>query len=133
MSKIMIMLDFRDHLSGDSSSKVMSRQQDKLIAFKCLSKSQEVISAGLGGVPMKRMINGAVSDISHALVKPAAMMAGMAGMGGMLTPGPGSELPSPGVDFVLVPGGTVLLSSGATNLLKTNSGSLQVSPTHFSL
>merc|ERR1719479_25729 len=72
----------RDNLGGADVTKVMSRQQDKLYGFKNLSKSQEVISAALGGVPMKRMINGAVSDISHALKQPS------------------SELPSPSMDFI---------------------------------
>ena len=43
----------RDNLGGADVTKVMSRQQDKLYGFKNLSKSQEVISAALGGVPMK--------------------------------------------------------------------------------
>jgi len=92
--------------TGIDVTKVMSRQQDKLYAFKNISKSQEVISAALGGVPMKRMINGAVSDISHAL-KPIEM------------PGGSSELPS--LDFIFVP-------VPQSELLKIHSGSLQVLP-----
>lgn len=106
----------RDHLSAESP-KVLSRQQDKLYGFRCLSKSQEVISAALGGVPMKRMINGAVSDISHAL-KPAIEFAGSAAATAANTT----------LDFVLVPGGTVLLSPFTSDLIKTNSGSLQLLP-----
>ena len=99
----------RDNLGGHGDvTKVISRQQDKLYGFKNLSKSQEVISAALGGVPMKRMINGAVSDISHALKQPPA----------------GSELPSPSLDFIFVPGSGILVPQ--TELLKINSGSLQV-------
>merc|ERR1712228_803062 len=102
------------------SPKVMSRQQDKLYGFKNLSKSQEVISAALGGVPMKRMINGAVSDISHAL-KPASA----AGTGnGMIYPN--SDLPSPSMDFIFVPGSGIIVPQ--TELLKIHSGSLQVLP-----
>jgi len=103
----------RDNLLGASGdvTKVMSRQQDKLYGFKNLSKSQEVISAALGGVPMKRMINGAVSDISHALKQP---------------PHTGSELPSPSMDFIFVPGSGILVPQ--SELLRINSGSLQVLP-----
>ena len=99
----------RDNL-GSEVTKVMSRQQDKLygLGFKSLSKSQEVISAALGGVPMKRMINGAVSDISHALNSNR----------------PGSELPSPSVDFIYVPGSGIIVPQ--SELMKINSGSLQV-------
>lgn len=50
-----------------NNSKIASRSQDKLPNFKSLSKSQEVLSTALGGA-MKRMVNGAVSDISHAMV-----------------------------------------------------------------
>ena len=101
------------------SPKVMSRQQDKLYGFKNLSKSQEVISAALGGVPMKRMINGAVSDISHAL-KPASA-ADRAGNGMIY---PNSDLPSPSMDFIFVPGSGIIVPQ--TELLKIHSGSLQV-------
>ena len=100
----------RDNLGGDSM-KVMSRPQDKLYGFKNLSKSQEVISAALGGVPMKRMINGAVSDISHALIK---------------QPPPGSELPSPSMDFVYVPGSGLLVPSVDLLKIGNSTGSLQV-------
>ena len=102
--------------NGETGNKVMSRQQDKLYGFKNLSKSQEVISAALGGVPMKRMINGAVSDISHAL-KPGSVAGN-----GMIYPN--SELPSPSMDFIFVPGGGVIVPQ--TELLKIHSGSLQV-------
>ena len=54
---------------------------------------------------MKRMINGAVSDISHAL-KPSDLKPG--------------ELPSPSMDFIFVP-------VPQSELLKIHSGSLQVS------
>ena len=53
---------------------------------------------------MKRMINGAVSDISHAL-KPSDLKPG--------------ELPSPSMDFIFVP-------VPQSELLKIHSGSLQV-------
>ena len=98
----------RDNLGTSDLTKVMSRPQDKLYGFKNLSKSQEVISAALGGVPMKRMINGAVSDISHALKQPPS----------------NSELPSPSMDFIFVPGSGILVPQ--SELLKINSGSLQV-------
>jgi len=91
--------------TGSDVNKVMSRQQDKLYGFKNLSTSQEVISAALGGVPMKRMI-GAVSDISHAL-KPNGIKPG--------------ELPSPSMDFIFVP-------VPQNELLKIHTGSLQVLP-----
>jgi len=52
----------RDYLN---ESKIASRSQEKFYSFKSLSKSQEVLSQALGG-NMKRMVNGAVSDISHA-------------------------------------------------------------------
>ena len=98
----------RDNLGLSDLTKVASRPQEKLYGFKNLSKSQEVISAALGGVPMKRMINGAVSDISYAL-KPGDNS---------------SELPSPSMDFIFVPGSGILVPQ--SELL--NSGSLQVLP-----
>ena len=100
----------RDNLGLSDLTKVASRPQEKLYGFKNLSKSQEVISAALGGVPMKRMINGAVSDISYAL-KPGENL---------------SELPSPSMDFIFVPGSGILVPP--SELLKNNSGSLQVLP-----
>ena len=45
-----------------NESKLVSRSQEKFYSFKSISKSQEILSQGLGG-NMKR-INGAVSDIS---------------------------------------------------------------------
>ena len=95
----------RDNLGLSDVTKLASRSQEKLFGFKNLSKSQEVISAALGGVPMKRMINGAVSDISHAL-KPGDNA---------------SELPSPSMDFIFVPGSGILVP-------QINLGSLQVLP-----
>ena len=65
---------------------------------------------------MKRMINGAVSDISHALKA----------LSSSEKPGSNSsELPSPSMDFFLVPGGGIIVPQ--TELLKIYSGSLQVS------
>jgi hypothetical protein len=99
----------REQLEGESP-KVLSRPQEKLHGFKSLSKSQEVISEALGGVPMKRMINGAVSDISHALIQLPS----------------GSELPSPSMEYVLVPGSAVYMAQQSSELMKNKSGSLQV-------
>ena len=106
----------REYLGSNEVTKVMSRPQDKLYGFKSLSKSQEVISAALGGVPMKRMINGAVSDISHALIKQPPLQQH-------------SELPSPSVDFIYVPGSGILVPQ--MELMKINSGSLQVMRSSF--
>ena len=53
---------------GGGDVKNFSRAQDKFPNFRSVSKSQEVLNAALGGAPMKRMVNGAVSDISHALM-----------------------------------------------------------------
>jgi hypothetical protein len=90
-----------------------------LYGFKNFSKSQEVISAALGGVPMKRMI-GAVSDISHALKPGGATPGGPGGVGNA------SQLPSPSMDlFLHLPGGGIIVPQ--TELLKMHSGSLQVS------
>merc|ERR1719228_2555352 len=50
----------RDYLN--ESTKLASRAQEKFSNFKTISKSQEVLSAGLGH-NMKRMVAGAVSDI----------------------------------------------------------------------
>merc|ERR1740116_629487 len=106
--------------NGSDVNKIMSRQQEKLYGFKNFSKSQEVISAALGGVPMKRMI-GAVSDISHSL-KPGGVNPG--GPGGV---GNASQLPSPSMDlFLHLPGGGIIVPQ--TELLKMHSGSLQVLP-----
>ena len=86
-----------------------SRGQDKFYGFKSLSKSQEVISAALGGA-MKRMTNGAVSDISYALPMAPTVL---------------NDTDNT-LDLVLVPGGHVLMSH--PDLLRTNSGSLQLLP-----
>jgi len=81
----------RDYLN---ESKIASRHQEKLNGFKSLSKSQEVLSQALGG-NMKRMVNGAVSDISpsHLPINPRVY------------------LDSPdSCDFVILPGSSVLMS-----------------------
>ena len=82
----------RDYLN--ESKQVASRSQDKFYGFKSLSKSQEVLSQALGG-SMKRMVNGAVSDISpaHLPINPRVYL----------------DTPD-NCDFVILPGSTVLMS-----------------------
>ena len=67
----MFFLSRREFLNVDPSlstgGKSLSRREEKFPPFRSISKSQEVLNAALGGAPMKRMVNGAVSDISHAL------------------------------------------------------------------
>merc|ERR550519_1707788 len=100
----------RDYLN---ESKPMARSQEKFYSFKSISKSQEVLSQGLGG-NMKR-INGAVSDISpHYL--PA---------------NPRVYLESQdNCDFVILPGSSVLMSHSDLMSMTgiKNSGSLQLLP-----
>jgi len=99
----------RDHINETKSAAV--RSQDKFYGFKSLSKSQEVISSSLGGA-MKRMINGAVSDITHAF------------LGENIT----DRAP---IDFVfMTPSGSVVLSnpSSAADVLLATSASLQLLP-----
>ena len=90
------------------------RSQDKFYGFKCLSKSQEVLSSSLGGA-MKRMVNGAVSDITQAFLGDP-MMSGSSDRND--------------VDIVfMIPGGSVLLSNpAAVDLLRSSSASLQLLP-----
>lgn len=93
----------RDHLNDTKTAAV--RSQDRLFGFRCLSKSQEVISSSLGGT-MKRMVNGAVSDITHAFMGNPALF-------------------SSTVDVVIIPDGAVLLSNpSAADLLGVKSTSL---------
>ena len=65
---------------------------------------------------MKRMINGAVSDISHALKQQHQQLAAAQGS---------HELPSPSIDYIFLPTGSGILVP-QTELMKINSGSLQV-------
>jgi len=82
----------RDYLN--ESKQIASRSQDKFYGFKSLSKSQEVLSQALGG-SMKRMVNGAVSDISpaHLPINPRVYL----------------DTPD-NCDFVILPGSSVLMS-----------------------
>ena len=99
----------RDHINETKSAAV--RSQDRFYGFKSLSKSQEVISSALGGA-MKRMVNGAVSDITHAF----------------LGDGLGDRTP---IDFVfMTPSGSVVLSSpaSAAEIIRASSASLQLLP-----
>lgn len=101
----------RDYLN---ESKIASRSQDKFYGFKSLSKSQEVVSAALGG-NMKRMINGAVSDISHT----------------HLPINPRVYLDTADTcDFVILPGISVLMSHSDLMSISASksSGSLQLLP-----
>ena len=94
----------------------MSKSQDKFYNFKSLSKSQEVISSSLGGA-MKRMVNGAVSDISHALPLTT---------GSLQQATTDSEVDSE-VDFVLLPGNSMLMTH--QDIMKMNfDTSLQLLP-----
>ena len=99
----------RDHINETKSAAV--RSQDRFYGFKSLSKSQEVISSALGGA-MKRMVNGAVSDITQAF----------------LGDGLGDRTP---IDFVfMTPSGSVVLSSpaSAAEIIRASSASLQLLP-----
>ena len=99
----------RDHINETKSAAV--RSQDKFYGFKSLSKSQEVISSSLGGA-MKRMINGAVSDITQAFLGDAIS----------------DRAP---IDFVfMTPTGSVVLSnpSSAADVFLASSSSLQLLP-----
>ena len=96
-----------------NESKLASRSQEKFYSFKSISKSQEVLSQGLGG-NMKR-INGAVSDISphHLPVNPRVYL----------------DSQDNG-DFVMLPGSSVLMSHSELMSITgiKNSGSLQLLP-----
>jgi len=92
----------RDYLN---ETKIASRHQEKFNnGFKSLSKSQEVLSQALGG-NMKRMVNGAVSDISpsHLPLNPRVYL----------------DSPDNG-DFVILPGSSVLMSH--SDLMSLSSG-----------
>jgi hypothetical protein len=95
----------RDHINDSKSAAVrsqdkyygfksLSKSQDNFYGFKSMSKSQEVISSTLGGA-MKRMVNGAVSDITQAFL--------------------GSSDRNP-MDFVfMTPSGSIVLSNPSGN------------------
>ena len=53
------------HGHGGSSAAARALRGGR--GFKSLSRSQEVISSSLGGAMKRVAVNGAVSDISHAL------------------------------------------------------------------
>merc|ERR1719266_2625718 len=96
-----------------NESKLVSRSQEKFYSFKSISKSQEVLSQGLGG-NMKR-INGAVSDISphHLPTNPRVYLESQ-----------------DNCDFVILPGSSVLMSHSDLMSMTgiKNSGSLQLLP-----
>merc|ERR1719225_1919810 len=96
-----------------NESKLVSRSQEKFYSFKSISKSQEILSQGLGG-NMKR-INGAVSDISPHY----------------LPTNPRVYLESQdNCDFVILPGSSVLMSHSDLMSISgiRNSSSLQLLP-----
>ena len=97
----------RDYLN---ESKIASRSQEKFYGFRNLSKSQEVLSEALGG-NMKRMVNGAVSDISpaHLPINPRVYM----------------DSPE-ACEFVILPGSSVLMSHNDLMSLSRNSDSMQI-------
>ena len=99
----------REYLND--SKLAMSRSQEKFYSFKSISKSQEVLSQGLGG-NMKR-INGAVSDISphHLPVNPRVYLD-----------------THDNCDFVMLPGSSVLMSHSELMSITgiKNAGSLQL-------
>ena len=101
----------REYLNNES--KLASRSQEKFYNFKSISKSQEVLSQGLGG-SMKR-INGAVSDISphHLPVAPRVYLDTV-----------------DNCDFVMLPGSSVLMSHSELMSITglRNSSSLQLLP-----
>ena len=96
-----------------NESKLVSRSQEKFYSFKSISKSQEILSQGLGG-NMKR-INGAVSDISphHLPTNPRVYLESQ-----------------DNCDFVILPGSSVLMSHSDLMSMTgiKNSGSLQLLP-----
>merc|ERR1719412_2883729 len=96
-----------------NESKLVSRSQEKFYSFKSISKSQEILSQGLGG-NMKR-INGAVSDISphHLPTNPRVYLESQ-----------------DNCDFVILPGSSVLMSHSDLMTMTSikNSGSLQLLP-----
>merc|ERR1712128_279030 len=101
----------RDFLN---ESKPLARSQEKFFTFKSLSKSQEVLSQALGG-NMKRMVNGAVSDISpaHLPINPRVYL----------------DPPSDNFDnFLIIPGSSVLMSHSDLHLLGAISESGRSTP-----
>jgi len=101
----------RDYLN---ETKLASRSQEKFFTFKSLSKSQEVLSQALGG-NMKRMVNGAVSDISpaHLPINPRVYL----------------DPPSDNFDnFLIIPGSSVLMSHSDLHLLGAISESGRSTP-----
>merc|ERR1719266_702131 len=96
-----------------NESKLASRSQEKFYNFKSISKSQEVLSQGLGG-NMKRTL-GAVSDISphHLPAVPRLYLD-----------------TQDSCDFVMLPGSSVLMSHSELMSITgiKNSGSLQLLP-----
>lgn len=101
----------RDYLN---ETKIASRSQEKFYTFKSLSKSQEVLSQALGG-NMKRMVNGAVSDISPAYLP--------------INPRVYLDPPSDNFDnFVILPGSSVLMSHSELHLLGAISESGRSTP-----
>ena len=103
----------REYLNNESKLQG-ARSQEKFHSFKSLSKSQEVLSQGLGG--SMRRINGAVSDISphHLPVNPRVYL----------------DTPDNSCDFVMLPGSSVLMSHSELMSISgiRNSSSLQLLP-----
>ena len=99
----------RDRLNAESIPKKLSRSQEKFCNLRSLSKSQEVLSASLTHAKKSAHV-GAVSDMNHAQHMVTAIM---------------NDTDNT-LDLVLVPGGHVLMSH--PDLLRTNSGSLQMLP-----
>ena len=99
----------RDHLNAENLPKKLSRSQEKFCNLRSLSKSQEVLSASLSHAK-KGSRAGAVSDMNQAQHMVTAIM---------------NDTDNT-LDLVLVPGGHVLMSH--PDLLRTNSGSLQMLP-----
>merc|ERR1712018_110104 len=102
----------RDHLNAENIyPKKLSKSQEKFCNFRNLSKSQEVLSASLTHAK-RGTRGGAVSDMNHAQHMVSAIMS--------------ANDSDNTLDLVLVPGGHVLMSH--PDLLRTNSGSLQMLP-----
>ena len=101
-------------LLQEQNKKNFSRSQDKFPNFKSLSRSQEVLSNVLPAGTMKRMVNGAVSDISHAILPNVIINDGESSIGGS-----NENI----IDFVLLPGDAKMLMSHA-EMLKMNFDSL---------
>ena len=97
----------RDHLNAENIPKKLSKSHEKFCNLRSLSKSQEVLSASL--THAKKRV-GAVSDMNHRQHMVTAIM---------------NDTDNT-LDLVLVPGGHVLMSH--PDLLRTNSGSLQMLP-----